>query len=290
MARKEYWLISTEHLSDRIWFQEEEDFVVAMNMVAVIALLVPVRVLCFVLMSNHVHFVLESSYEDAFEFICKFKQFYSRYVSKKYGQKKMLRRNDVDILQLGLKPESLERAIAYVLMNPVAANICTFPSQYPWGCGSVFFNQNHSTGKTIGSLSERGRYRIFHCNATLPPSYELTPEGFVSPLNYIPIRFVENLFQTPKRFSYFLMNSSKAKSRLEKDPLPSFRDQTILAAIPDLCRTLFRKDSFDNLSSEERPEFFQQLRRRFSADVAQLARITGLEYSTVSRYLDAPSV
>lgn len=290
MAKGKYWLISTEHLSNRIWFQDEADFVVGMNKVAVVAVQSPVKVLCFVLMSNHVHFIIESSRADAEDFISKFKCSYSLYRSRKYGQKKMLRGNDADIRQVGIEPESLERAIAYVQMNPVAANICVFPYQYPWGCGSIFFNQRPYTDNTVGSLSGRGERRMLHSKSPLPSDYKITPEGFISPANYIPVKMVENIFQTPRRLNYFLTNSSKAKSRLENNPLPSFRDQTILAAIPDLCRSLFRKESFKHLSKEEFPEFFQQLRRRFSADVAQLARITGLEYSVVSRYLDAPTL
>lgn len=61
-------------------------------------------------MSNHVHFVLEGTEEDA------------RCV------REFLRGNGVDIRLLELEGESLERAIAYVQMNCVAANICMHPS------------------------------------------------------------------------------------------------------------------------------------------------------------------
>ena len=58
-SMKKYYLITTEHLEDKLWFREEEDFVVGMNYVALQALLSPeVLVLAFILMSNHVHFVL----------------------------------------------------------------------------------------------------------------------------------------------------------------------------------------------------------------------------------------
>ena len=86
-------------------------------------------------MSNHVHFVLSCSKEEAKSFINRFKKMYSQRYWKKYGTNSLLRNNDVDIRELFWGDESLERGIAYVQMNCVAANICMHPSAYPWGTG-----------------------------------------------------------------------------------------------------------------------------------------------------------
>ena len=58
-------LISTSHLEDRIWFQDEEDYKVAMNLVAVAAFVCKVAILDFILMSNHVHFVVQADIKEA---------------------------------------------------------------------------------------------------------------------------------------------------------------------------------------------------------------------------------
>ena len=69
--------------------------------------------------------------------------------------------------------------------------------------------------------------------------------------------------------------------------MPAFRDQNILAAIPDLCNTLFRKRSFQELNQDEKKgEALRQLRFRFSADIAQLSRIVELSYEETARLLD----
>lgn len=101
-----------------------------MNLVAVTAFSVGVRVLAFILMSNHVHFVLEGEEENVIQFITEFKRAFSRYLAHKYACRDTLRRNGTDIQNLPLDGESLERAIAYVQMNSVAANICTRPEAY----------------------------------------------------------------------------------------------------------------------------------------------------------------
>lgn len=101
------------------------------------------------------------------------------------------------------------------------------------------------------------------------------------------MRAVEELFRSPKRMNYFLASSSKARKRLESEEhLPAFRDQIILAARPDLCRSLFGKESFQELLPGERTEFMRQIRFRFSADINQIARVCGLSYAEAARLMD----
>ena len=87
---------------------------------------------------------------------------------------------------------------------------------------------------------------------------------------------------------YFLRNSSKAKQRLDssEDSQPTFKDQVVLAAISDLCRALFQKMSFAELSDSQKSEILRQLRFRFSSNVHQLARVTGLSYDDAARLLE----
>ena len=137
---KKIWLVSTDHLEDGLWFREEEDFKYGMNFIAAQAVFSAVTILAFILMSNHVHFILYGTREEVLAFINGFKTRHARYLQHKYGVREALRRNGVDIREIQEDDEALERAIAYVQMNCVAANICSHPVQYPWGTGDTFFN------------------------------------------------------------------------------------------------------------------------------------------------------
>ena len=226
---KLFYLVTTEHLEDRLWFRDEEDFRVAMNYVAVVAFIPGVSVLSFILMSNHVHFVLCCSHERAELFINKFKRLYAAYYRRKYGVCELLRRNGVDIREVREHDESLEKAIAYVV----------------------------------------------------------APGGYILPESYVPVKGVESLFRTPKRLGYFLRTSSKARLRLEGNAVPSFRDQNILSACEDLCHSLFRVERIEDLNEEQEAELLRQLGRRFSADLNQLCRVTGISYAEAARMLDS---
>ena len=283
------YLISTEHLEEGLWFREEIDFKVAMNYIAIQAAQCPeVVILAFILMSNHVHFVLKGEREDVIAFINQFKRRYSMYYRRKYGIKEFLRGNNLDVREISAYEEGIEKAIAYVQMNSVSANICSHPSQYPWGTGNAFFNPSLPSGRFLGDISGRERSRILRSECIdLPDKWLVSAEGYILPSSYTDVKSVESCFRTPKRMDYFLKTSSKARKRLEaNENLPAFRDQIIFAALPDLCRSLFQKSSVIELAKEELAELARQIRFRFSADATQIARVCGVSYSEAACLLE----
>lgn len=281
-------LITTSHLPEGIWFREDEDFKVGMNYVALVVKNTGVRMLSFILMSNHVHFLVECLKRGADEFITQFKRRYSIYYQKKYGTKEFLRRNSVDFREIPYEGESIERAIAYIQMNSVAANICLSPTQYSWGTGNVFFSNAPAKGEFAKNFSKEYKRKITHSHDLVPDKY-LIDNDYILPSSYVEVEFVERLFRTPKRMNYFLVNSSKAKAALSnaEDHMPSFRDQSILATIPDLCRSLFHLDFPELLSDENKSVLIKEIRRRFSTDIRQIGRVLGLEYPEIIRLLNA---
>ena len=283
-----FWLATTDHLTDRIWFRDDEDFKKGMNLVAILAVALQVEVVSFILMSNHVHFVLYCSREQAERFMDEFKRRYSQYMNHKYKTKELLRRVHVDIRPISDMDESREWAIAYVQMNPVAARICLHSTGYRWGTGNAFFKENPAKGRQLGSFSERARKRLLHSNEELPDDYLVGEDKYILPESYVKVELVETIFHTPSRMDFFLRNSSKAKQRLDSSDkaIPAFRDQLIQSAVPDLCTTLFRKSTVEELTEDEQSELLKQLRYRFSSNVNQLARVTGLSYEAVTDLLN----
>lgn len=286
---KKYYVVTTGKIENAVMFRNDEDFTAGMNYVAIVASRHSrVKVVAFILMSNHVHFVLIGTREDVDAFTLDFKVRYSLYFSRKYGVKGLLKRNEIDVREIETTPEAKEQAIAYVLMNCVAANICFQANQYPWGTGNIYFNPSRPAGRVLGSMSGREKERLFHTNDNnLPSNWIVSDEGVILPQNYVDVEIVESCFRTPKRMGFFLQNSSKAKKRLEIDEnLPAFTDQAILGILPQLYRSLFRKNSFQELRPEEQTELMRQIRFRFSADIHQIARVCGLTYAEATKKID----
>lgn len=285
---KNFFLISTEHLEDALWFRDDDDFTVGMNYVAIEAFIHNgVFILAFILMSNHVHFVLYGEKEDAVRFVNDLKRRYSHYYQLKYGIKQLLNENDLDVELIPLEGENLERALAYVLMNCVVAGICLHPSQYPWGSGNVYFKPVKSQGSCLSDYSKRSLRKILHSAESLPGNWIIGDRSFILPDNYVKTASVEQRFRSPQRMDYFIRNSSKAKKRLSSEyNLPAFTDQTIFKALPELLRSLFQKNSFSELTRDEQTECLRQIRYRFSADITQAARVCGVSYAEAAKLFD----
>ena len=81
-----YLLISTDHLTDDLLFRDNEDFRAGMNYTAVVSHVLDVHPLAFILMSNHVHYILYTSKEMAKTYMDRLKQLYGRYFQNKYGE------------------------------------------------------------------------------------------------------------------------------------------------------------------------------------------------------------
>ena len=291
MGKEGFYLVTTAHLRDGVWFRDEEDFKVGMNFVAIQACRSPLSVLAFVLMSNHLHFAVMGDSDDVKAFVDALKQRFSTYLSLKYGSVEFLRRNKVHIqvIPSGAGDEGLERAIAYIQMNCVAANICSHPTQYPWGSGSAFFQVSPVPSERLDSLSLRAQRRLLHSwDSSLPGHLRVCIGGYILPESFIAVRFVESLFRTAKRMNYFLSRSSKARWRLEPGGggVPAFRDQSILSALPDLCGSLFQKRCFSDLAKQEKKEILRHVRYRFSANESQIARVVGMAYEEVVSLLE----
>lgn len=281
-----FYLISTNHLKGGMLFEDEDDFRAGMNIVPICAYLTKLKVLSFILMSSHVHFVLQCTGTEAKLFIDKYKMLYSKHYCRKHGAREFLRRLGTDIQEVKIEDESLFRAIAYVVMNSVAANLVPNPTLYPWGTGAIVFSSMPSKGIMLGELSQRKQYMILKSRVDLPVDFILGDSGYILPSSYVPVKYVESLFRTPKRYSFFLNNSSKSKQRLNNGEAPTFHDTVVRAAMKNLIQSLFRKASIADMDERQKVELIRQIQRRFGSDENQLVRISGLPYEEVDRYLN----
>lgn len=66
--------VCTDGMSRNILFKDDKDFIKGMNAVAVCRLTFGVRILCFCLMSNHVHFIIKGTYDECVGFIRLYKK------------------------------------------------------------------------------------------------------------------------------------------------------------------------------------------------------------------------
>lgn len=107
------------------------------------------EMLCFCLMSNHVHFIIKGTEAECRIFIDEFKRRSSMRLRKKYFEVSPLHGLETSVKQIDIN-NYLRTAIGYVLRNPLAAGINCMPDAYRWSSCSLYFRHGYSSDKNAG--------------------------------------------------------------------------------------------------------------------------------------------
>lgn len=270
---KKNWHICTEGLEDDLIFKSAGDFVYGMNGVPVCALTSGVSILCFCLMDNHVHFIVNGTEADGERFIRQYLRRLSRLVRIPVEKASMKLIDD---------DEYLRQAVGYVLRNPVKAyNV--MPAAYPWGSGALYFDDcviaaRHSDYDTVSAIGVVKMRKLLCSRVRLPDDYKVSPDGMVCPECYVDISAVEELYSNrPARMMYYLSVNKDMEMELSGDMLhkAKYRDADLLGTVSDICRESFSKNGPADLRLEDRYRLADILRRRYGLGIKQLARLTG---------------
>lgn len=279
----EFYHIYTKGLEDKIIFRDSQDYIAGMNYVAIAQYKTKVRILAFVLMSNHFHFAVCASVADALAFINLFKRLISVYIMNRYGENAYLRRMITSCDPIPTSDDNLKRLIAYILDNPVKAGVNCVAFAYQWGSASCYFSSAVSESTPVSSMNTRVQRNLLRSNVLLPDSYLLGNQGYILPHSYIDIKFVEMLFSRPKSLEYYL--SISASSRKIKRDTVVFSDEIVSKAMRELLSNKYGAASLHDLDVELQKNLARELRTYFNASAKQIARITGMHLKDAIAYL-----
>lgn len=286
--KKNYYHVSSEALEKNDVFQSREDFVTAMNDMALCVLKYDVVILCFCLMSNHFHFILRGSYQECYAFMCEFKRICAIRMRDRNGEVSGLK--DVELhFDLLDTQEYLENAIAYVLRNPLAARIIMMPYFYEWSSSASYFRGPlKEYGIPVNTLSLRKRRELLRTrHPEVPDSYMLNHQGFICPSCYVAVEEVERIFRHPSRLMMAL--AKKLENEFEVQSGAADRivmlDRELKTQVLELIEKEFGVSSLAQLSADDRLRLCLLMRKNFNAPVKQIARVLRLSQSLVASVL-----
>ena len=274
MKGREIYHICTDGLSRGILFKSDTDYVKAINDVAVCTFAKCLSMYCFCLMDNHVHFIADGSYDSCLAFIRMFK--------RRVNLRAQCFNADISIKRID-NPEYLRTAIAYVIRNPVAANIQIAPGEYRWSSGNLYFSDRsrYMAGtRSISSLGYDEMRALVGSHVRLPGKYALDGNGMILPGNYIESSFVENLYGSVRRYLYYLSkNDDLEMEGTSTDVLRKvkYADKELYNSMTDICIREFGKNSVEELSVEARLRMALKLRKKYGIGMKQAARVVGLD-------------
>lgn len=274
MKRREIYHICTDGLSRDILFKSDTDYVKAINDIAVCAFAKCLSMYCFCLMDNHVHFIAAGSYDACLAFIRMFK--------RRVNLRAQCFNAGISIKRID-NPEYLRTAIAYVIRNPVVANIQIAPGEYRWSSGNLYFSDRsrYMTGtRSISSLGYDEMRALVGSHVRLPGKYALDGNGMILPANYIESVFVENLYGSVRRYLYYLSkNDDLEMEGTSTDMLRKvkYADKELYNSMTDICIREFGKNSVEDLSVEGRLRMALKLRKKYGIGMKQAARVVRLD-------------
>ena len=125
-----YYHVCTDGNAIAWMFQDDEDFIAGVNRIGLCVLKTFVGVVAFILMDNHVHFVLYGSAVQCKAFINMYKRLTGRWISNRYGQSDYLRLLPTEMIRIA-DEESLLNTLAYIDRNSIVAGYKFMPMYIP---------------------------------------------------------------------------------------------------------------------------------------------------------------
>lgn len=270
-----YYHICTEGSKDSIIFRDDEDYIAAMNYIAISCVERPMNLLAFSVMSNHLHFILQSDYMTAKKFIAIVKRRCSLRLGKRYGEKCVFstKQHPNSIIEI-TNNEYLKSSIAYVLRNPLK-HIGSFIWAYPWSSLEAYFNGKIYSESRLTDNSKRKNSRILHSHfEASKTSLTMNYSGYIPPKEFVDFKQVESIFKTPRAMLYSLNKDKDTEFEISMSSRKYVvSDSEILKKLPNILQNNFGVVSIDLLQIEQRLSLVEILRKSFNSSTKQIARI-----------------
>ena len=293
MGKPHFYHYATDGLKDDVLFGSVTEFIAGMNRIAIclcrLGSVHPVQVICFVLMDNHIHFILYGLEEDCDLFMNTYKQATELWLSH-HGKINAAGK----IWRIGhwliADKERLRSTIAYIHRNPTAAGMAFSPEGYRWSSASLMFSDSDwikQFGKRIGDLSFNARKRLFNSKTALPDEWILLPDGLIWSGCYIDWSIMERQFNSVQDYRFHLNKRVEDDINLEmRSSSISLPDGEIAARYKALAERLFDTRKTGDLTVQQRVSLARILRKETGTTIKQIARIVRLKYHELEPILN----
>ncbi len=279
------YLFTTDHQLRQLIFRSEEDFVYGVNTLALGTLKYPVRILCYVLMHNHLHLLVQGWYDDCRAYFGWVLHRLSLMLKARHGIRGLLPIHAADV-QIVKDRQMLMNEVAYLLRNPYKARMDS-PFSYPWSPAEVYFNPylENLSGTLFGSADSART--VLETHAAIPLEWEHW-NGRILNKCFVDYRQVEQEFGSSlaffDRIRRYDLESMVAQAHGEEERL-SFTDGEIQEKIHAICRNELHVNSPHQLSRKDLLFLARTLARRFSAPQKQISRLLGIDPSVLDNVL-----
>ena len=282
---KHYYHCATKGFEDSILFSSNDSFIAGMNRVGLCRLLCPdIIIISFVLMDNHVHFILHGTNNECKVFMSQFKRLTEIWLHHNDSNEKT-KQWEIGCWQIQNREKLMEK-ICYVLRNPLAAGMRILPTNYAWGSGPLMFSCGlndinrqgmcmiHGQLAEIGKISEYQRRKMFGTKLNIPENWMVNSDNLIWPGSYVAYKYAENIFGSIQNFMFELNKKNEDSINQEMYGAQiSLHDNDVLRIARSASEDIFGLSDINILSIDQRLDLIRYLRKRYGTDIKQLGRL-----------------
>ncbi len=280
---KNCWHFYTDGKAIDALFYDDNDFRNGMNRIFIMSREYDIRILAFVLMDTHVHFVLHGEFETCKRFMREFIRRTSLYIRSYHGEIKKLRGLPLNHQKIS-DDLYLKTVICYTLKNPTAGGMPYLPQDYPWSSAYLYFRKREYYSDK--SLIRHKRQKELKTHKLMGDKVVISA-GMVPPSEYVAVDLVERLFRSHKSFYYFMgtTRDEDVEARSGAVASLSIPIQEMRQRRTELSQQFFGTSKIRMLSVSQRLKLARVLKSKYNCSVKQISRVCGLVYEDVCRII-----
>ena len=281
-----YYHVCTDGNALEWMFKDTEDFVAGVNRIGICAIETLVQVIAFVLMDNHVHFVLYGTMPQCKNFINKYKLLTGKWIGAKYGVSDHLRHLPSQLILIE-GPEQLLDTIAYLDRNPVVAGFRLIPSEYQWGSARYMFRDRAvRNARALSDMSKTEIRKVLKTWVALPEDWMVDSGGMLFPqASFLNVELAEKLFKSPVSYLYHLSKKLEGRIEMQQGMRTFIPDKELRPIAETLANRLFGTAQIKGLDFNSRIRLARRLRYDYASTPKQISRMVSLDPEILREFI-----
>ena len=301
MNQKEFFHLCSDGNQSPDFIISNDDFVAAMNIMALCAYNTDVSVVAFTLEDTHLHALLYANRVDCVNYKAMYEATYLRYAARNRDGRTPFCLG-IEIYRTDNDEDYVRNIAAYTVIQPTKDRKKVMPFDYLWGSGSLYFRSGRvpliwlcgEDGKLLepilfGSLTIDVQREVVHSRSYTIPDNWLVCDGLVLPSNYVDVAMFEKIFGTHNRYRVFLANSrtrdEEILNRMAQERGVMLDDLEARTICGDECKMIYGIRDPRRLDPQRRIALAQVMRRKHRMTLRQIAKLLRLPESEVARYV-----
>ena len=281
-----YYHVCTDGNALEWMFKDTDDFVAGVNRIGISAIETLVQVIAFVLMDNHIHFVLYGTMPQCKDFINKYKLLTGKWIGAKYGARDHLRHLPSQLILIEGSDQLLD-TIAYLDRNPVVAGFRLIPSEYPWGSARYMFKDRRvRNARRLSEMSKTEIHKVLKTWINLPQDWTIDSDGMLFPqASFLNVEFVERLFKSPISYLYHLSKKLEGRIEMQQGMRSFIPDKELRPIAETLASQLFSTAQIKDLDFNARIRLARKLKYDYASTPKQISRMVSLDPEILREFI-----